>query len=62
IPAPPFPAPPPEVVPEVPEPPTLDLKRLILDHAQAPEGAELGAILSPDWPRPLVARAFALCL
>ncbi|XP_058679187.1 matrix metalloproteinase-14-like [Ammospiza caudacuta] len=36
--------------------------RLILDHAQAPEGAELGAILGPDWPRPRVAQAFALCL
>ncbi|XP_066031137.1 meiotic recombination protein REC8 homolog, partial [Chamaea fasciata] len=59
---PPLPAPPPEVVPEVPEPLALDLRRLLLDHAQPPEGAELGAILSPDWPRPLVARAFALCL
>ncbi|XP_041328459.1 meiotic recombination protein REC8 homolog [Pyrgilauda ruficollis] len=59
---PPLPAPPPEVLPELPEVPAIDLRRLILDHAQAPEGAELGAILGPDWPRPRVARAFALCL
>ncbi|XP_058709128.1 meiotic recombination protein REC8 homolog [Poecile atricapillus] len=59
---PPLPAPPPEVLPEVPEAPALDLRRLILDHAQLPEGAELAAILDPAWPRPLVARAFALCL
>nr|XP_041568847.1 meiotic recombination protein REC8 homolog [Taeniopygia guttata] len=61
--APPLPAPPPEVLPELPEaPPIIDLRSLILDHARVPEGAELGAILSPDWPRPRVAQTFALCL
>ncbi|KAM7033668.1 meiotic recombination protein REC8 homolog isoform 3-T4 [Acridotheres tristis] len=59
---PPIPAPPPEALPEIPETPVIDLRRLILGHAQAPEGAELATIMAPDWPRPRVARAFALCL
>ncbi|XP_032936690.1 potassium/sodium hyperpolarization-activated cyclic nucleotide-gated channel 4-like [Catharus ustulatus] len=59
---PPLLAPPPEAPPEIPEMPVIDLRRLILDHTQAPEGAELGAIVAPDWSRPLVARAFVLCL
>ncbi|XP_059693640.1 meiotic recombination protein REC8 homolog, partial [Haemorhous mexicanus] len=57
-----LPAPPPEVVPELPEAPAIELRRLILDHAQAPEGAEFGDIMAPDWPRPRVAQAFVLCL
>ncbi|XP_071420159.1 meiotic recombination protein REC8 homolog [Pithys albifrons albifrons] len=60
----PLPAPAPPIVPELPEPTGAapDLRRLILDHAQRPEGTELAAMLPPGSLRPLVAQIFALCL